>query len=416
MSIYLLKNISMNGIENINSFTDKHELFSVLKEKISGKDYFIDCSTVDGRIFAYKKCDALRTVISKSAQSIANLKVWALNEDDKQITTPKAKKIIKKLMRPNPKEDFKRWFKKLDTQTKLHGVAYVKKVLNSISGEYDYYIIPRQLITPYYENEFDIMYERKVKYYTVSAGGGKSYKLKPEDVHVFYDISLNTQDNETIFGGSRAESLSEVISTYVVIWQALTEMYANRGALNLISMGVKESGMLALSSLKSEKESVLKRLSQRFGLRRGQDKNVLISTDAKVHPLTAKMSDMQFSEMLIECKKAIGSAYDVPAPLLDIESSRYKNMTEAIKNHYTNSCIPTAEYFFSEWLQMIGEYDLGFELKADYSHLDFYQEAKKQEAIAFQQMAGGIATLKDVLIEGQPVISLEQAQIKLDLI
>ena len=91
-------------------------------------------------------------------------------------------------------------------------------------------------------------------------------------------------------------------------------------------------------------------------------------------------------------------------------------MTEAIKNHYTNSCIPTAEYFFSEWLQMIGEYDLGFELKADYSNLDFYQEAKKQEAIAFQQMAGGIATLKDVLIEGQPVISLKQAQIKLDLI
>lgn len=406
----------MYQAENIDSFDNKQDLFRIVREKANGKDYFIDGSTIEGRLKAYRKCDVLRTVIGKSSQSIANLKVWALNEDGKQIKTVQSDRIIKKLMRPNPQEDFKRWFKKLDTQTKLHGVAYVKKVFNSIKKEYDYYIIPRQLITPYYESDMDLLYDKKIKYYSVADGKG-SYRVKPEEIHPFYDISLNADKKcDTVFGGSRVESLSETISTYVVIWEALTEMYANRGALNLISMGVKESGMLALSSLKSEKESILKRLSQRFGLRRGQDKNVLVSTDAKVHPLTAKMSEMQFSEMLIECKKAIGSAYDVPAPLLDIESSRYKNMTEAIKNLYTNSSIPTAEYFFSEWLQMTGEFNLPFELKADYSHLEFYQEAKKEEAIAFQQMAGAISTLNGVLIEGKPVISHEQAQIKLDLI
>ena len=232
---------------------------------------------------------------------------------------------------------------------------------------------------------------------------------------MFYDISLAPDRDGHMFGGSRFQSLSEVISTYVVIWEALTEMYANRGALNLISMGVKDAGMMALSSLKSEKESLLKRLSERFGLRRGQSKNVVLSTDAKVNSLTAKMSEMQFTEIIIECKKAIGSAFDIPAPLLDIESSRYKNMTEAIKNLYTNGAIPTAEYFFSEWLQMVGEISLPFELKADYSHLEFYQQGKKEEGIAFQQMAGAISTLSNTLIENKPVISNSEARIKLDL-
>jgi hypothetical protein len=64
---------------------------------------------------------------------------------------------------------------------------------------------------------------------------------------------------------------------------------------------------------------------------------------------------------------------------------------------------------------MIGEFNLSFELKADYSHLDFYQEAKKEEAIAFQQMANAISTLSGVVLEEKPVITWEQTQIKLDL-
>jgi hypothetical protein len=175
-------------------------------------------------------------------------------------------------------------------------------------------------------------------------------------------------------------------------------------------MGVNNAAMAGLPSLKNEKESVLLRLSKRFGLMRGQDKNVLVTTDAKVSPLTAKMSDMEFEKIIIECKKAIGAAYDVPAPLLDIESSRFKNMTEAIKNIYTNSAIPSAEYFFSEWLQMIGEITLPFELKADYSHLDFYQEAKKEDAIGFQSMSQAVVPLVD-----NGLITRSEARLKLDL-
>ena len=399
-----------NGIIGTTS-----EFYKALQAKISSGEYYIDCSTAYGRNKAYSKCDVLRTVLGKSSAAIANLKVWALDPDtNKQIKSAQAKRVIDKLMRPNPKEDFKRWFKKLDAQTKLHGKVYVKKEYSSLFNEWNYYIIPFEFVMEELSTEVDSLFERKVKRYLINTGVS-TYYLNPEQVHVFYDISLSPVKDGHMFGGSRLLSLSEVVSTYVVIWEVLTEMYGNRGALNIISMGVQNPQMAAMPKLQTEKESILKRLSERFGIRRGQDKNVLITTDAKVHPLTAKMSDMEFVEIIVEAKKAIGAAYDVPAPLLDIESSRYKNMTESIKNLYTNSAVPTAEYFFSEWLQMTGEVALPFELRADYSHLDFYQEGKREEGIAFAQMASAIATLGNVALDGKPVISNEEARIKLDL-
>lgn len=404
--------MSSNAWQTISSeFDASTYVGSKLMQQVSDKSYYIDCSTTSGRLRAYKKCDVLRTVIGKSSQAIANLKVWALNEDGSQNTSAEAKQIIQKLMRPNPKEDFKRWFKKLDSQTKLHGKAYVHKSYSSALKQTNYYIIPFQYVTPEYLLETDATYERKVLRYAIN-DNTRSYYLNPDEVHVFYDISMTNEINsEHMFGASRTQSLSDVVSTYVVLWEVLTEMYGNRGALNIISMGVNNPQMAGLPALKSEKEDFLRRLGSRFGLRRNQDKNLVVSTDAKVHPLTAKMNEMEFVNVIIESKKAIGSAYDVPAPLLDIESSRFKNMTEAIKNLYTNGAIPTAEYFFSEWLQMIGKTNLNFELKADYSHLDFYQEAKKEEAIAFQQMAGAVIPLVE-----SGIISLKEARIKLDLV
>lgn len=376
--------------------------------------HLIDCSTIYGRSRAYRECNVVRTVLGKSSSAIANLKVYALDEDDKEIVTPQAKTIIAKLNRPNPKEDFKRFFRKLDLNCKLHGKAYVHKQYSELFNEYNYYVIPNAYIAEIFLLETDELFNRKVDYFLVN-DGTQSYQLSPKDVHIFYDGTLDEAGNFDMMGGSRLESLSEVISTYVILWEALTEMYGDRGALNIISMGARDAQMAGLPALKSEREALLKRMSQRFGLRRGQAKNEVITTDAKVSPVTAKMSDMEFEKTIIQCLKAIANAYDCPAVLLDIESARFKNSTEAMKILYTQSAIPTAEYYFSEWCQMIGETLLPFSIRADYSHLEFYQEGKKEEAIAFQQMSNAIATLGGVLLENKPVITNSEARLKLDL-
>jgi hypothetical protein len=373
------------------------------------KQYFIDCSTTKGRNDAYKKCDVVRSVLGKSSGFIANLKVWALDEDGKQVKTPQAQKIIAKLNRPNPYEDFKRWFRKLDAQCKLHGHAYVHKKYSSLFKEYDYYVIPFEYVTEEWDNTTNLLYDRQVKRYLIN-DNVKSYYLKPEDVHVFYDVSLDMETyGYRMLGGSRLQSLSEVISTYVVLWETLTEMYGDSGARNLISLGANSPQMMAMPKLKDEKENIYK-LLKKFGNRRKQDKNAVTSADAKVFQLTAKMSEMEYANTIKDCKKSIANAYEIPPELLGIESSRFKTVPEARKEAYTQSAIPSAEYYFSEWLQMVGETSLPFSIKADYSHLDFYQEAKLQEAVAYQQMAGAVVPLVS-----NNIITVAEARVKLDL-
>lgn len=380
------------------------------------KSYNVDCSTIQGRSKAYKECDVIRTVIGKSSNAIANLKFWALDDNEQEVKTRQAKAIIEKLKRPNPSEDFKRFFRKLDLYCKLHGKAYVHKVYSELFDEWNYYVIPNEFVTTLYGTTTDALFNRVVDKYIIN-DNTSSYELSPNDIHIFYDGTLNEQATTETVGGSRLESLSEVVSTYIVEWQCLTEMYGDRGALNIISMGAKDASMLSLPQLASEKNKLNEMMSARYGLRRKQSKSIFTSTDAKVSPITAKMSDMEFGNTIIECKKAIANAFDCPAVLLDIESARYKNTTEAIKVLYTQSAIPTAEYYFSEWCQMIGELSLPFKIRADYSHLEFYQEAKKEEAIAFQQMSNAIATLGSVVIDAETgVITKEEARQKLNLI
>ena len=396
---------------NINRSVATQDFLEKLKDEDDAPaqvSYFINCKTTAGRNTAYEKCDVVRSVLGKSSGFIANLKVWALDEDGKQITTRKAKEIITKLNRPNPYEDFKRWFRKLDVICKLQGKCYVHKSYSKAFNEYDYYIIPYEFVTEEYEQAVNVLYERQIKRYLIN-DGITSYYLMPEDVHIFYDVSADTKTQCHILGASRLESLSEVISTYVTLWEVLTEMYGDSGARNLISMGVNNPQMMAMPKLKDEKDDIYKKM-KRFGNRRKQEKNQIISTDAKVHQLTAKMSEMQFADTIKDCKKSIANAYEIPAELLGIESSRFKTVPEARKEAYTQSAIPTAEYYFSEWLQMIGETYLPFVLKADYSHLDFYQEAKLQESVAFQQMANGVVPLVK-----NNIISVDEARVKLDL-
>lgn len=374
-------------------------------------EYTLDCSNEFGRLKAYKKCDPVAAVIKKSSSFIANLKVWALDENGKQVKSRLAKQVIDKIKNPNPKEDFKLFFRKLDIYCKLHGKAYVQ-VFNSLIGETFYYVIPNTFITEYYKTSVNSLFEREVDYYLIN-DGVSSYRLSPDEVHIFYDGRLSNGIYE-ILGGSALESLSEPISTYIVLNEVRTELYGDGGARNLIALGGNTDEMLIGLTNTKEKESLYDNL-KKFGFRRSQRKNLVVNTDAKVWPLTSKMSDMGFSETVKDLKKAICNAYEIPPELFGIESSRFKTVPEARKEAYTQCAIPSLEYYFAEFLKMMS-ITPDFILNADYSHLDFYQESKKETAIALQQTSNAITNLWDKEDKnGQPIITAEEARTWLDL-
>lgn len=398
MSLYQVKlaQTSDNGIE----------LTTDAKNVLNANKYFIDCSTVYGREEAYKKCDIVRSVIGVGSSHIANLKIWALDpKTGKTLSSKTIEKELSKLNRPNPKEDFNIFFKKLDTQVKLHGLAYVRKI--KAGGDEFYYVIPTKFVTPRYKTGSDVYSEWNVESYFINTGA-TSYELRPSEVHIFSDVVLSS-DSYSFFGSSRLESLSEVISTYVTIWETLTEMYANRGALNVIGLGVKDANMMSLRATKSEKESFYQKLKN-FGLTRSQNKNLVTTLDAKVSKISADMHEMMFAEIIKESKKAVCTAFNIPAELFGIESARFKTVPEARKESYTQGAIPTLEYYLSEWNIMRGNTDKSYVISPDFSHLDFYQEAKLQESVAFQQMSNAVVPLTT-----SGLMSIQEARIKLDL-
>lgn len=390
--------IGETGTNNLSDFLDYS----------ANTDYYINCSSVGGQIEAYKECEIVQSVISRHAESISNLKIWALDENNRVVDNAQTKKIIAKLNKPNPKQDFRMFFTILETYRKLHGKAYIQIVKSKLfPGQEDYYIIPNGLIQEEWDNSYDSTYNRKIKSYRIYTGVDQKL-LMPDEVYVIYDNVLEF-DGDRTNGASKLRSLSEVISTVVTLWEVRTELIANSGARNIISMGAKDVDMLISPFLKEEKRSIDKEM-KRYGNRRSQINNLFVSTDAKVSSLTAKISEMDLPQTLKDGIKAICNAYSCPPMLIGVEDSRFKTLPEARKEFYTQAVIPSLNYLFEAFLNMMGEKTDKWHLDVDYSHLDFYQEAKKEEAIAYQQMSGAVVPL---VTNG--IMSIQEARVKLNL-
>ena len=233
-------------------------------------------------------------------------------------------------------------------------------------------------------------------------------EIPENEIYVYYDGILSN-GTYSVHGGSRLQSLSNVISNYVTLWEVRCELYANHGAKNLISLGIDNEKIFAFQSLNKEIQNIQDAYAK-YGLRRGFWQSLIIRSRGTVQKLSQPMADFEFESAIKDMKKAMCNAFSCPPELYGIESSRFKTVPEARKEFYTQACIPMMEYYLQNWLQMIGEIALPFDLVPDYSHMDFYQEAKLQEGIAFQQMANGVVPL----VTNQ-IITVQEARTKLDI-
>ena len=394
----------------LNVVVTQDNVVQFVNDLVSKKkaEYFVDCSTVEGQIKAYRTCNFVQAMISRHAGSLSNLKIWALDEKGKEVKNAASRRIIQSFEKPNSKQDFVEFFGKLESYCKLHGKAYIRKRTSRANGD-EYFIIPNQYVTIDYGTDSDALYDREVKEYIVCKNG-LTERYKPDEVFVINDGLLKFDFYNTM-GASRLEALSEVISTYIVLWEIRTELLADHGAKNIISMQAKDDGTLVSPFLQEEKDDLYAKLKKRFGLRRGQDKNIVSKSAINVSPLSAKIIDMQLVETIKDCKKEICASFGVQPELEGVESSRFKTVPEARKEFYTQTVIPRTKYLISRWLKITNQTPVGFEILPDYSHMDFYQEDLLKEAVAFQQMSGAVVPLVE-----NGLISVEEARIKLDMI
>ena len=391
-----------------------NDIIQLVESKLNTGRYVVDCSTIQGQERAYRECDMVSTVIGKVADSSSNIKIWALDENGKEVKNRLAKSVLEKMNKPNPYEDFGTFFQKADTFRAIYGKAYIQKKKSVLLGDVDYYVIPNYMVTPIYGNYYDSLYNKKVNYYQIS-NTLESNKLSADEVFVFYDNRISLKDKSTVLGESRLASLSEQVSSLMVLWEVCTELYGDGGAKQIISLGGGNIDLYINPLLKKERKEVQEVLGE-YGKTRGKYKSIVTKADAKVHPLTSSIRELGLSETIKNAVVSICNKFDFPPYLIGIDASRYKGMDEAMAQLYTNATIPNAKRYISFWLQMTENSNLPFKIEPDVSHLDFYQNSKQKEAVALQQMAQACSVLYRIEDgSGNRAITLEEVRVKTGL-
>lgn len=360
----------------------------------------IDTSTIHGQILAYRYCNVLQDAIDIKSRYHSSLKMsaqkesgdWIVGNYGTAIEKSTVKKDLLKIKMMNERETFLKFNYRLKKNLHVFGVCYVwKQEIAGFTGRYNYYIIPRNRITPIYstkKTDIDLFFNQTVDHYDIRLYNG-TMRLERDEVFVFNDGIESFKDNDS--SQSRLVALKEPISAILSANQMFTELIADGGARGIISQGANTFDMLGAPILEEEKMEMQREL-KRYGKMRQQFKYMVTRGVANYVPLTSSITEMQLPENLLAKKVDIYRGFLIPNAFAQNES-RFKVLPESRKELFTSSVIPEAEDMYEEILQMIEMPERDWLYKPDSSHMDFFQEPLLQSATALQMASQAIVPL-----------------------
>lgn len=358
----------------------------------------IDTSSINGQMQAYIKCNVVQDVINLKSLYHSNLKLGAQKESGDWIGgnygTASEQKMAKQdlalLAKFNDTENFRAFNYKLKQFLHIFGEAYIWKMKVVGMNKYQYFIIPRQLISPNYgmKPDFDANFKPIPKNYTVTTPAG-TMTLENDEVFVIGDgiAGMRSSQNYT----SRLEALSESISALMAINEMFTELIQDGGARGIIGQGAKDSQMLVEPYLDEEKALMQKELKT-YGKMRGQFKYLVTKGTASYVPLTSTITEMQLPENILAKKVDIYRSFGLPNAYA-MNESRFKVMPESRKEAFTGSVTPEAHLIYDALIRMVGIPERDWIYTTDDRHMDFFQESLLQSGTALQQAANAVVPL-----------------------
>jgi len=360
----------------------------------------VKTNSVYGQINAFRKSSVVQSAITRRVNAFANLKVWAQDSAGKRVLNPTVTADLKKMEMFNPYQSFQVFSSQVEAYCAIFGTCYVYKAPIVGFSEYDCYVIPNNIIQPFYKLGTDAMFQRKVEYYNISVGT-EILKLYPEEVEVIYDNCFSF--NGYGLGESRLIALAEPISTLLSIGEVSTQLIADGGARGIIGQGAKDIDMISAPFLENEKKAIQAELKNYGGLR-SQFKYIVTKGAASYIPLTGRIVDMDLTGRALDATIQIFDRYGIPS-IFASKEPRFKAMPEARKEMYTATVIPEATPRYAALVKLKGIPERVWKYSPDWSHMDFFQESLKEGAIALSQVS---AAIKPLIESG--VISIAQAQ------
>lgn len=383
MNIPLFGKTLSVSVSDATRVSDLRRVFGVTSDSID-----VDTRTVTGQIEAYTKCPTLQTAIKIKSDAHSNLKIWAKDIYDNPVYNSTVISDLKKMRMFNEFEDSFIFNHRLKTYVSVFGKAYLLKEEIVGFNDFNYYIIPNEIIEEVFTTTRSELFEKKVDYYRINMIS-ESMRLERDEVVVIHGLNIGSYGDS--LSVSPLVSLNEPIKTLLAIQQMSTELIADGGARGIIGLGAKDVDMLLADSMDEEYQSMQEKLSKHGGLR-GKFKYLISRGMGNYTSLTSKIIDMQLPENALEATLRIYGQFGIPNAYTD-KASRFKALPEARKELYTTCVNIEGNYIYSQLVKLKGIPERDWEYKPDWSHLDFYQESLKESAVAFQQAASACVPL-----------------------
>jgi phage portal protein BeeE len=346
----------------------------------------VNTNTIHGQRDALNKSTVVQACVITRCDAISNLRIWAKDDDGRKIKNATVKQDLKELNYYNEYQDFRTFNNMLEAYACVYGRGYVYKSKLIGLNKFDYYPISNHLIQPKYFQSSNKFAEKEPDYYEIDLQTGAVLRLERDEIYSFTDNDFFNHDG--VRGLSRLYSLKEPISTLLSIGQMSTQLIADGGARGIISQGARDVDMITAPFLDDEQEEIHRAL-KRYGGLREQLKYIVMKGVANYVPLTSKIIDMQLPELAKEAALQIGKRFGIPNAYFALEP-RFKAMPEARKEFHTGTIIPEATVRYKDIVKMKGIPARDWEYYPDWSHLDFFQEALKESAIALNQALAAI--------------------------
>lgn len=346
----------------------------------------VKTNSVYGQINAFRKSSAVQSAITRRVNAFANLKVWAQDDSGKRVQNAIVKADLDRMKKFNPYQAFQAFSSQVEAYCSIFGTCYVYKApIVGFPNDWDCYVIPNNIIQPFYGTDSDSMFQRKAEYYNVTVGM-QILKLLPSEVQVIYDNCFGFTGYG--LGESRLVALAEPISTLLAIGETSTTLSSDAGARGIITQGAKDIDMISAPFIDAEKKAVQAELKNYGGLRE-QFKYIVMKGAATYVPLTAKTTDLDLTGRALDANIQILERYGIPS-IFASKEPRFKAMPEARKEMYTATIIPEATPRYADLVTLKGVPERPWIYSPDWSHMDFFQESLKEGAIALQQVMNAI--------------------------
>lgn len=364
---------------------------------------------------AFNTVPEVNAVLNYRASAKRNVIYRAVSKtNDKDSTSPNARKALKLLNNPNFFQDGKEFIRQSSLWHDITGNEYIyfqKAIGFKASNTRQMFTLPPQNVDikllntgPFFfidDRMVELEYKYKIK--------GRQITLPTENIVHLNDNRVNVDDNDILKGESKLKALTVPINNIIAAYKARNKSLTHSGAQGILSNSSKDGTGGTLPVDPVEKERVQKEYKQ-YGTQPGQFPIIITDMSLNWQQMGVDIDKLKVFEEVEADFYKICDSYGVNKSLFSNNKGvTFNNSREAKKDFYQDTIIPESNERTEAINQYFGTENESWKIIGDFSHLPIFQEDIKARSQALQTTVNALSIM---LEDG--AIDLTQYQAELE--